>query len=445
MVNRDQNIEVVRKVRILLVNPPIYDFSAFDFWLKPYGLLRVAGFLRNRAEFRLFDFLDPASGATEGHGPLKRDAWGRGKFPSVVVDKPDAFSRLRRRYRRYGLTRDRFREYLAAERMFDYVMIQSTMTYWYRGIKEVIEDILSISPKTKIILGGNYTTICSDHARKLGADLVIEGNRTASLWKELGIEPDLHQPPLWEAYRSGELAFGVMRLSDGCPFRCTYCSVPSAFPNFTARPLGDVLEELYLLANLGVRNIAFYDDALLFKPESVLLPFLDALERNHRPIRAFHTPNALNARFLNARLARRMVDAGFQTFFIGFESGADNWQKTTGGKVYAREFESAVGHLLDAGIAGNRITCYLITGHPLGDLQQLESSMRAANALGVRVMLSEFSPIPGTPDGERCREWIDLDEPLNHNKTAFTRLMLGEERTQELKNLANELNHSLVR
>ena len=44
--------------RILLVNPPIYDFTAYDFWLKPYGLLRVAGHLRHRAELRLFDYLD---------------------------------------------------------------------------------------------------------------------------------------------------------------------------------------------------------------------------------------------------------------------------------------------------------------------------------------------------------------------------------------------------
>ena len=28
--------------RILLVNPPIYDFAAYDFWLKPYGMLRAA-------------------------------------------------------------------------------------------------------------------------------------------------------------------------------------------------------------------------------------------------------------------------------------------------------------------------------------------------------------------------------------------------------------------
>jgi len=44
--------------KILLVNPPIYDFSAYDFWLKPYGLLRVAGYLRGQAQLSLFDYLD---------------------------------------------------------------------------------------------------------------------------------------------------------------------------------------------------------------------------------------------------------------------------------------------------------------------------------------------------------------------------------------------------
>ena len=44
--------------RILLVNPPIYDFTAYDFWLKPLGLLSVAGLLRGRCELSMFDYLD---------------------------------------------------------------------------------------------------------------------------------------------------------------------------------------------------------------------------------------------------------------------------------------------------------------------------------------------------------------------------------------------------
>ena len=69
--------------------------------------------------------------------------------------------------------------------------------------------------------------------------------------------------------------------------------------------------------------------------------------------------------------------------------------------------------------------------------------MHFAHDLGIRVMLSEFSPIPGTPDGERCRRWVDLDEPLCHNKTAFCLRFLGDERVNRLKSLCRDLNQSI--
>lgn len=58
-------------------------------------------------------------------------------------------------------------------------------------------------------------------------------------------------------------------------------------------------------------------------------------------------------------------------------------------------------------------------------------------------MLSEFSPIPGTPDGERCRAWIDFDEPLRHNKTAFAVHRLGALEVNRLKTLAGALNRQV--
>lgn len=45
-----QAVRMIRP-RILLVNPPIYDFAAYDFWLRPYGVLSVAGQLRGQADF----------------------------------------------------------------------------------------------------------------------------------------------------------------------------------------------------------------------------------------------------------------------------------------------------------------------------------------------------------------------------------------------------------
>src|SRR5436190_23826286 len=87
------------KPRILLVNPPIYDFSAYDFWLKPCGLLRVAGFLRGQADFSLFDFLDRLDPRVPEKN-YRADPWGRGEFFSQVAVKPPIFADITRRFYR---------------------------------------------------------------------------------------------------------------------------------------------------------------------------------------------------------------------------------------------------------------------------------------------------------------------------------------------------------
>jgi radical SAM superfamily enzyme YgiQ (UPF0313 family) len=202
------------------------------------------------------------------------------------------------------------------------------------------------------------------------------------------------------------------------------------------------LAELKWLHRLGVKHVAFYDDALLYQPEKILKPFLSEVLRRKIQVK-FHTPNALNARFISRELSQLMIDAGFKQIYLGFESSAFTWQKKTGGKVYADELARAVEDLVDAGADQGCIHAYLIVGHPAGDEQGVEESMRFAHSLGIKVMLSEFSPIPGTSDGESCRRRIDLSEPLCHNKTVFTLRMLGQVELNRLKILSSELNRSL--
>ena len=426
--------------RVLLVNPPIYDFTAYDFWLKPYGLLRVAGYMRGRADMHLFDYLDRYHPCLFEAWEPRSDAWGRGAFFATEVPKPACIQAIPRQYRRYGMPRDAFRTFLQHHAPFDVALIQTVMTYWYPGVREVIEDLRALSPETTIVLGGVYATLCPEHARALGADAVIEGTDLAPLWPLVGVSPQFDQVPFWEAY--DDVRVGVLKLADGCPFRCTYCSVPQVYPPFASRPLQRSIDELDWLCQLGVEQVAFYDDALLFKPEDILVPFLHhVLDRGLQV--NFHTPNALNARFLTQDLADVMVMAGFKTFYLGFESSAYTWQRRTGGKVYATELEQAVSHLVRAGADPHHLTAYLIMAHPDGIQQDVEASMRFAHSLGLRVMLSEFSPIPGTPDGERCRQWVDLDEPLWHNKTAFPLRLLGAAEVRRLKSLARELNAQL--
>jgi hypothetical protein len=425
------------KPKVLLVNPPIYDFAAHDFWIRPYGLLSVAGKLRGQADFHLFDYMDRR--ACPGDTPS--DRWGRGQFHNQRIALPEVLKDVPRYFRRFGQPRDRFTSWLQEQGSCDYVFIQTMMTYWYPGIQEVIEDLRRFRPEARIVLGGNYAILCGEHARGLGADLVVSTLDLQPLWSYLQMTPDPDQAALWDTCDG--LETGALKLTDGCPFQCSYCSVPRIYGRFRPRPLGRALAELELLVGQGARNVAFYDDALLFDAEHVLGPFLEEIIR--RGIRVnLHTPNALNARFMTAELAKLMVRAGFKTFYLGFESASRQWQKGTGGKVFSEELTQAVKHLLAAGADPADVTAYQIIGHPNSDTQELETSMRFVHSLGVRGMLADFAPIPGTPDGEACRRWVDLDEPLMHNKTAFPIIRLGFDEVNRLKDMQRMLNRSLA-
>ncbi len=412
-------------MHVLLVNPPIYDFTAYDFWLRPYGMLRVAGQMHYCCRLSLFDFLPSR----------KRDPWGRGRFDAQDIPKPKPLRDVPRKFRRFGKPREDFQEFLRAEAL-DAVLIQTYMTYWYLGIREVIEDVRRLQPSARIVLGGVYPTLCRSHARSLGADLAIEGTGLEPLWQLLSIKPETAMP-YWPP---GYSDVGIIKITEGCPFQCTYCAAPLMWPRFSARSKADCLKELNTLIQMGAKNIAFYDDALLYRADQALIPFLKEIIRSDTQA-SFHTPNALNTRFMIPELARLCVTAGFKTFFFGLESATVSWQQATGGKVYPDEFASAVKYLQAAG--AQSVLAYIIAGHPDLDGQDLELSIRFANQCGTRVILSEFSPVPGTLDSQECRRWADLEEPLSHNKTAFAVRRLGVDNLNGLKDLTHSLNAQL--
>jgi len=428
------------KPKVLLVNPPIYDFAAYDFWLKPYGLLRAGGMLRPVADVSLFDYLDRLHPAFNSALRAKANADGCGPYPQQRLPKPSVLKDIPRYWRRFGLPRAVFERHLS-ECKPDVVLVQTVLTYWYPGVKEVIDDVRRLCPHAKIVLGGFYATACTSHAQSLGPDLVVEAGRFEPLWQLIGVPPaDAPAMPAWDLYPAVETA--VIKLTRGCPFKCSYCFVPRSGVPFETRPLDECMQEFDRLVRLGVRNIAFYDDSLLYQPERILFPFLEAVTERNAGIR-FHTPNALHARFMSADCARRMVRAGVSTFYLGFESRSSDFHSQTGSKVVSDELATAVENLRSAGVRPERICAYEMLGHPRFNVQQLEDSMRYVNSLGIRLQLSDFSPIPNTPDGELCRSVTDLDEPLNHSKTAFPIRFLGFERSNYFKELCRQLNKSL--
>jgi len=111
--------------------------------------------------------------------------------------------------------------------------------------------------------------------------------------------------------------------------------------------------------------------------------------------------------------------------------------------VTRRQFESAVSLLVEAGFAPSAISVYLLLGHPLIPLEEVKSSICYVNSLGLCCHLAEFSPIPGTPDGDSALKSLPPD-PLVQNKTFYSSLAVTEEKLNRTKLLARKLNASLT-
>ena len=419
-------------MNVLLINPPIYDFAAHDFWLKPYGLVHIAGILRKAgvSNLHFFDFMD------RSHFPhIKPDRYGRGKFPGIEVKKPDVLEFVPRKYKRYGAPQERFVEFLKGIDEPEFVLISTGMTYWYPGVKEVVEITREMFPRAKIVLGGTYSSIIPEHAKEVINPEHIFTD-TARLFEFMGVnKPPLNAHPDWGFYHY--LPYGVIKLTEGCPFRCTYCAVWILHPHFRIRNLSEVAEEIQYFRDRGIRDIVFYDDALLVNPQRGILPLLEMVK--DWGLR-FHTPNALHAKFITSEVARAMYDAGFESIYIGYETTDPERQRATGGKVTSENFYNAVENLLSAGFSRDQITVYLLMGLPGQPPEEVEQGMREVSELGLKIMLSEYSPIPGTPDGEKAKAYADVDEPLLQNNIVFPIIYYGYETVRRLKSLKNLLN-----
>ncbi|MHC4906015.1 MAG: B12-binding domain-containing radical SAM protein, partial [Planctomycetota bacterium] len=75
--------------KILLVNPPIYDFAAYDFWLKPHGMLNAAGMLRPIADLYLFDTMDRLASQFDPENKIKTTEYSTGPYPFEIVPNPN--------------------------------------------------------------------------------------------------------------------------------------------------------------------------------------------------------------------------------------------------------------------------------------------------------------------------------------------------------------------
>jgi len=407
---------------ILLINPWITDFAAYDLWIKPLGLLNIAGLLReNGFRVTLIDCLDLS---------IKTKRYGDGKLFKTKIEKPFSLKSIPRNYSQYGIPEEMLLKRLSFLEEPDLICVTSGMTFWYPGVFKLIEITRKLFKDVPIILGGIYATLCYEHAKKHSdVNIVFNGTGEVEVLKLISdlTNFELRTPnselrtnfyPAFDLY--SQLNYACIVTSKGCPFRCIYCASPFLSKGYVRRDPLKVVEEIeHWTTRYRVSNIALYDDALLVEPSKHFVPIMkEVMERGIHC--NFHTPNAIHIREIDEEVAELLFRSGFKTVRLGFESSIETTQIEMGGKANNQEFQRAVKTLKRGGYSKEEIGVYIMAGLPGQRAGEVEESIAFVRETGAKPMLVEYSPIPHTPLFEKAKKMSSFDlenEPLFHNNS----------------------------
>lgn len=409
-------------LRVLLINPWIYDFSAYNLWAIPLGLLKTAEYLSQyNVDLKFIDCLKVN----------KTRQYNTGKYQYRLIPTPEILKGIKRRFKAYGISEEEFIAKLKDMMPVDIILITTVMSYWYLGAKRAIQIVKSIYSDIPIVLGGIYPTIYPNHAMKHcvphavcigkaeGSLNVIIGsfgfklkqvNKSFTPYYNLNIYPNKSYAPILTSY--------------GCPFRCTYCASHLINETYTPLSIDDVIKDITELYRQGIRDFAFYDDALLYNGDNHIKPILQHIIKRGIDIN-LHTPNGLHCRYIDDEMAHLFMKSGFKTIRLGYESFDKKRQSDTGGKTTDNDLITSIKNLKRSGFSKKDIGVYLMYGLPRQDIKEVKDGVEFLMGLDVQIKLTEFSPIKGT---EEWKTLVDLGiidnelDPLLTNNTVFAEI-----------------------
>ena len=415
---------------ILLINPWVHDYTSYDLWAKPLGLIEIYSWLKeNNINSQIIDFMYqyypeiPDSRSNE----IEKKSSGKASFLREEIEKPDPLKSITisRKFYRFGLSKKIVSEKLKSVEKPDLILVTSVMTYWYTGVKETVDFLKKYYPDVPVVLGGIYIKLLKNHAMEnINADYFIEKNEYTNLKylinKTTGKNLELPECRFninlsYDQYP--DIPYYPLRFSIGCPYKCPYCCSNYLEPKYFDNKLENIKKEFIKYYNNGIKDFAFYDDALLVNKEKIFKPFFSWLIENDINAR-FHTPNAVHINLFDEEIAILMKKANFTTIRFGFETAFR--KEFIENKTSRKNLENTVKYIKKAGIDRTNIRIYLIAGMPNQTFEDVKESITYVQSLGVIPIPNEYSPVPKTQMFKDAilQSGFDIkNEPLYHNKS----------------------------
>ncbi len=407
MIIRDDPSQVLRGAQsAILINPPIYDTQYWAYWSQPHGLLKVATWLKKNGynQLRLLDCL-----ATDRNRRVRHRR-------KRIIERDN----IKKQLWEFGMPLDELEMHLRKTTFRPQeIWITSIMTYWWESTRDVINVIKKVYPENtpRILVGGIYPTLFPEHANEnLGKQseidvVVVDGeicDDAANSWTDLSLYQD-------DIYKT-KPRYALITGSRGCPFDCAYCAQLQLnhgnrrVKNRTPEDIGAEIEEKH--EKYGVREIAFYEDNLLFNRDDFLARLAEIQKRGLEI--TIYAPEGIEPRLVELELLKEMRAAGFRKLHLALETidneVARSWNRK---QATIEKFEHAVEVAKQAGwtVGSQDLNAFVIFGIPGEDLQAtVNTALYASQKVG-SVIPMLFTPVPNSILFRQHRDYLFSPRP----------------------------------
>ncbi len=396
--------------RILLIKPPFYEalpplpenFSDleeerqdfYSFASQPSGLLRVGSYLKKKGNEVVFFDCAAEVGREHNFSVMNKRYVTKRRAGTTDTLVP---------IYHHGIGYDEFEIELKKLGNFDEIYVSSIMTYHWEAVHEIIRICRRVLPSAKIKLGGIYATICREHAKTSGAEVISgEIEEANDVWIDISL---FHYKP----------SYMVLKSTRGCPNRCSYCAVSDLEGRcMRYRDPEDIVDEIETLWRVhGIEEFHFWESNLLVNAKKHFEKILDMIIERKIKIR-FSTPEGLQPNLITAELAKKMKAAGMTNVNLPLETVDDDMSKNRFNRAsHLSSFVKAVGYMRDAGFDQKDIKVFILAGMPEQGIESVIDSMIFVMELGLRIKIMPFTPIPGTAEYEKFKHLIkgkDLED-----------------------------------
>jgi radical SAM superfamily enzyme YgiQ (UPF0313 family) len=436
----------------LLINPPVYDTQYWARWSLPYGLLRVASWLREKGYIlKLIDCLEANKTrtatkkarkvrklcSTEEYIPEHWQSFSPAEDEKIECCFGLPPGELKKRLLRIKQKARAAQLSLFEETAFpepDEIWASSIMTYWWESTQDVIQVCREVFPNAVFRVGGIYPTLIPEHGlvhlglkaplhlqgRELDPFDPVQQNRdilvsaTIPDANPLSLALDLYENDgVGDLESGGRLPeYSILTTSRGCPFKCAYCAanILNEGRRVWVRDYEFAYQEVKHLFSRGIREFCFYEDNLLLGRDNFTnLLHLVADDPELRGIQ-LHAPEGIEVRLLHRDVTELMRRAGFEKIYFPLETinakMQKEWQRT---HTNIDKFFYALENTIAAGYKTRcqDLNCFVLFGLPDEDLQAVYDTVLFASSRVGSVIPMLFTPVPNTPMFEMYRDYIE--------------------------------------